>query len=200
MRVVVVGASGTVGQAVAHAFRQQGDEVIEASRRSEPPLDITDPASIDAFFDHVGAVDAIVSATGSTPFVSVNEATAEEFQKGLSNKLLGQINLVLYGKKYLNDGGSVTLSAGILNHHPVGGSVISSTVNGGLEAFAHAAALELERGLRVNVVSASVIAEALDSYGEYFVGFEPIPAARAASYFVRSAHGIENGETFLVFS
>ncbi|WP_210386506.1 short chain dehydrogenase [Corynebacterium sp. HMSC30G07] len=150
MRVVVVGASGTVGQAVAHAFRQQGDEVIEASRRSEPPLDITDPASIDAFFDHVGAVDAIVSATGSTPFVSVNEATAEEFQKGLSNKLLGQINLVLYGKKYLNDGGSITLSAGILNHHPVGGSVISSTVNGGLEAFAHAAALELERGLRVN--------------------------------------------------
>lgn len=199
-RVVVVGAAGTVGQAVAEALAQYGDEVIPAHRNSEPPLDMMDPDSIVDFFEAVGEVDAIVSAAGGTPFISINDATAEDFQRGFANKLQGQINLVLYGKKYLSDKGAIVLSAGILNHHPVATSTIASTVNGAIEAFAYASSTELERGIRVNVVSATVIEEALAEHGDFFPGFVPVAAATAAQYFLRLVHGVENGVTLKVFS
>lgn len=199
MKVVVVGASGTIGAAVVQAFKDRGAEVVAASRHSSPPLDIKDRQSIAAFFDEVGNVDAIVSTTGAVPFVSINEVTSEEFQSGFVDKFHGQVNLVMHGKEFLNDGGSVTLTSGILSEHPIAGSAICSSVNGALEAFARAASYELDRGLRVNVVSPSVIEEALDDFGPYFPGFVPTPAAEAAQYFVRSAYGIENGVTFRTF-
>lgn len=199
MKVVVVGHTGVVGSAVVQAFDARGDEVIGASRHSSPSLDIKNPDSIAAFFAKVGQVDAIVSATGAVPFVSVNEATTEEFQAGFEDKFQGQVNLVLHGKEHLTDRGSVTLSTGILTEHPVAGSAISSSVGGALEAFAKAAACELDRGVRVNVVAASVIEEALEDFGPYFPGFIPTPAAEAAQYFVRSACDIENGVTLRTY-
>lgn len=199
MKVVVVGATGHVGEAVVKAFEDFGDEVIAASRNSSPSIDLTDPESITAFFEQVGQVDAVVATTGKVPFVSTNEATTQDFEEGFANKFQGQVNLVLHGKDYVRDGGSFTLSTGILNHFPVKDSVIASSVNGAIEAFAKAAATDIERGLRVNVVSASVIEEALEDYGPYFPGFIPVPAAKAAQFFVRAAHGVDNGATLTVF-
>lgn len=198
MKVVVVGATGTIGSAVVKAFEAHGDDVIAASRASEPPLDMTDEQSVAAFFEQVGPFDAIVCTAGSVPFLPLSEASAQHFTDGFANKFQGQVNLVLHGTKHLNDGGSFVLSTGILNRHPVQESIVASSVNGAVEAFAYAASTELPAGKRINVISASVIEEALDDYGPFFPGFIAVPAARVAQFFVRAAHGVETGKVYTV--
>ncbi|PQM73359.1 short chain dehydrogenase [Corynebacterium sp. J010B-136] len=199
MRVLVVGASGTVGQATVKAFTDQGDEVVAASRNSSPGIDITDVGSVKEFFNQAGSFDAIVATLGSAPFVHLKNANTEDFQAGLNNKLQGQINLVLHGLPHLADGGSFTLITGILTQHPVEKSVVASTVNGGLEAFTYAASTDLPRGIRINTVSPNAVEESLDTYGAFFPGSEPVSAQSVANAFVRSAHGVETSQIFKVW-
>lgn len=71
----------------------------------------------------------------------------------LNNKLMGQANLVRLGLPFISDGGSFTLTSGLLSREPIPGSAAISLVNAGLEGLVRAAALELSRGVRINVVS-----------------------------------------------
>ena len=199
MRILVVGGSGVIGAAVVQALLDLDNDVVDASRSTEPGVDITDTSSIEALFDSVGDVDAIVSTAGAAPFVATAEATPEQFAEGFRNKLGGQINLTLLGLPKLRDGGSVTLTTGILAHHPVKNSVIAGTVNGGVEAFVRGAATDLPRGIRINAISPNVIEEALPKYGPAFPGFHPVPAAEAAQAYVRSVCGVETGQVFRVW-
>lgn len=199
MRVLVVGASGTIGRAVVDALTTAGDDVVAVSRSTEPAVDLTDTSSIDALFGQVGKFDAVVSATGTAPFVPTPEATQEQFAQGIAGKLTSQINLVLHALRHVRDGGSFTLTTGILAQHPIAGSVISGTVNGGLEGFVTAAATDLPRGLRINAVSPNVIEEALPKYGPFFPGFHAVTAAEAAQAFVRSVHGVQTGQVFRIW-
>ena len=61
-----------------------------------------------------------------------------------------------------------------------------------------AAAIELPRGMRINVVSPTVFAESMEGYGPYFRGFEPMPVARAARAFSRSIEGAQTGQVYKV--
>ena len=65
-------------------------------------------------------------------------------------------------------------------------------------AEGQAASIELDRGLRINVVSPGVITEAMESYGPYFRGFESVPAARAALAYAKSVEGKRTGQVFQV--
>lgn len=199
MRVLMIGATGVLGSAVAQALTAVGDEVVGVSRSTEPMVDLTSISSIAALLDKVGDVDAVVSATGSVPFVSTSETTAEQFEQGITNKLTSQINLVLQAVPHVRDGGSFTLTTGILAQHPIAGSVIAGTVNGGLESFVTAAATDLPRGLRINAVSPNVLEEALPKYAPFFPGFHSVTAAEAAQAFVRSVHGVQTGQVFRVW-
>lgn len=38
---------------------------------------------------------------------------------GLSDKVMGQINVALVGLNYLNDNGSITLTSGVLDRDPI---------------------------------------------------------------------------------
>jgi NAD(P)-dependent dehydrogenase (short-subunit alcohol dehydrogenase family) len=64
----------------------------------------------------------------------------------------------------VRDGGSITLTSGVLSHSPMPGSGAISLVNAGLEGFARAAALEAPRGIRVNVVSPPWVTETLQAF------------------------------------
>lgn len=198
-KVLVVGASGTIGRAVVDALLDVGDEVVAVSRSTDPSVDLTDLRSIDALFEQVGTVDAVVSATGSAPFVTMAEAGPEHFAEGIAGKLTSQINLVLRGVPHVSDGGSFTVVTGILGQHPIAGSLVSGTVNMGVEGFVTAAATDLPRGLRINAVNPTVIEEALPTYGPFFRGFPPVTAAEAAAAFVRSVHGVETGQVLRVW-
>lgn len=198
-KVLVVGASGTIGRAVVNALLDIEDEVVGVSRSTDPPVDLTHPTSIDALFEQVGTVDAVVSATGTAPFVALAEASPEQFAEGIAGKLTSQINLVLRGLPHVSDGGSFTVITGILGQHPIAGSVVSGAVNMGVEGFVTAAATDLPRGLRINAVSPTVIEEALATYAPFFRGFAPVAAAEAAQAFVRSVHGVETGQVLRVW-
>lgn len=198
MKILLIGASGTIGRAVAAELAQR-HELITAGRSSgDLRLDLTDPASIRAAYAEAGSLDAVVCAAGKVTFKPLAEMTAADYDIGLRDKLMGQVNLVLLGQKHLADSGSFTLTGGVLDHDPIVEGSSASMVNGALNAFAMSAAIELERGLRVNVVSPGVITEALDAYAPYFRGFEPVPAARAALAYAKSVEGKRTGQVFHV--
>lgn len=198
MRVLVVGASGTIGRAVVAELSQR-HEVIAAGRSSgDLVLDITDPVSIRAAFEQAGSVDALVSATGSVKFAPFTQMTAADYEIGLQDKLMGQVNLVLIGRDYVAEGGSFTLTTGVLDSDPIRMGSSASMVNGAVNAFVRAAAIEMPRGQRINAVSPGVIEEAMEGYAPFFRGFEPVPAARAALAYAKSVEGAQTGQVYRV--
>ena len=191
MRILIVGATGTIGRAVVEALAT-GNEIVAASRsKSAITIDIAQPESIRAMYARVGQVDAVVSAAGEAKFASLGQLSDADFAFSLGNKLMGQVNLVRYGFANVRDGGSFTLTSGVLAQMPVPGSGAISLVNAGLEGFIRAAALEAPRGIRVNVVSPPWVTETLKK-----LGMDPsigLPAATVAKAYVRSVTGTESG-------
>ena len=191
MRILIIGATGTIGRAVAEALAPQ-HEVVTASRHAgDVRVDISDPASIRAMYEKVGRVDAVISAAGNAAFKPLEQLADDDFAFSLANKLMGQVNLIRLGLGHVNDGGSFTVTSGVLAHSPMHGSGAVSLVNAGLEGFARAAALEAPRGIRVNVVSPPWVTETLIA-----LKMDPshgMPAATVAHAYVRSATGSESG-------
>ncbi len=199
MRILVVGASGAVGGAVAAELGKR-HEIVKAGRRgADVQVDIEKPESIRAMYGKLGRLDAVVSAAGRVHFGPLAEMTDANLRVGIDSKLLGQANLVLLGIDHLADGGSFTLTSGVLSEIPIRYGSSASLVNGALEAFARGAAPELPRGLRLNVVSPTVLTESLPGFGPYFLGFESAPAARVALAYSRSVEGVQTGQVFKVW-
>ncbi|MCF3099068.1 short chain dehydrogenase [Aeromonas australiensis] len=198
MKIVIVGASGTVGAAVSELLAKDHQVIRVGHSRGDATVDMGDPASIKALFAKLGQFDALVVASGSVAFNGLTEMTDEQWQVGLQSKLMGQINLTRAAIPYLTDKGSITLISGILSEEPISGGVSASTVNGAIEHFVKAAASELPRGLRINVVSPTVLAESMDKYADFFPGFVPVPAAKVAQAYKKSVLGIQTGQVFRV--
>ena len=198
MRIVVFGATGTVGRAIVAELAQR-HSVIRVSRTAgDYQADVSDLARVRSVLEAIGPVDAVICATGRVHFAPLTDMTPELFQVGIRDKLMGQVNVVLAGQKLVKDGGSFTLSTGILANEYIREGSSASMVNGALEAFVRAAAIELPRGLRINAVNASVLQEALPAYGPYFRGFEAVPASRVALAYCKSVEGAQTGQIYLV--
>src|SRR4051795_4955619 len=177
MRVIIAGASGTVGKAAAAALSHH--EVIGVGRSSgDLRADVSDPASVRAMFEKAGPVDAVIACTGHVHFGPLSKMTGDEFMHGLHDKLMGQVNLVLIGQHHVRDNGSFTLTSGVLDRDPVRLGVNASTVNAALAGFVMAAAIEMPRGIRINVVSPGVLEESAQKYASVFPGHEPVSADR----------------------
>lgn len=204
LRILLVGATGTLGRAVAAELGAR-HEVISAGRNSgDLRLDMTDPPGIVAALGKAGKIDAVICAAGHVTFAPLADFQPAAFGEslhtlGITDKLLGQVNLALAARTVLSDGGSITLTTGILSEQPIAQGTSASLVNGALEAFVRAAAIELPRGLRINAVSPTVLTESMAGYGPFFRGFEPAPAARAALAFSRSVEGLQTGQIYKVF-
>ncbi|MFM5180020.1 short chain dehydrogenase [Aeromonas veronii] len=198
MKIVIVGASGTVGSAVSELLAKDHQVVRVGHSRGDATVDMRDLASIKALFAQVGQFDALVVASGSVAFNGLTEMTDEQWQVGLQSKLMGQINLTRAAIPHLSDKGSITLISGILSEEPINWGVSASTVNGAIDHFVKAAACELPRGLRINVVSPTVLAESMDKYADFFPGFVPVPAAKVAQAYKKSVLGIQTGQVFRV--
>jgi NAD(P)-dependent dehydrogenase (short-subunit alcohol dehydrogenase family) len=191
MRILLVGATGTIGRAVVAILSPRHD-VVEASRhKARYQVDIADLDSIRSLYEDVGHVDAVISAAGQAAWKPLADLHDADFDFSLQSKLLGQVNLVRIGANWVRDGGSFTLTSGILAHQPTPGSVAVSIVNAGVEAFGRAAALELPRGLRVNVVSPPWVSETLQAMGRDPAG--GVPAADVARSYVESVEGTQTG-------
>jgi NAD(P)-dependent dehydrogenase (short-subunit alcohol dehydrogenase family) len=193
MRILLVGATGTIGQAIASALGARHDIVPASRAKAHEKVDVSDPASIRALLKRVGRVDAIISAAGQAAFKPLAEIADEDFAFSIRNKLMGQVNLARLGLASLADNGSVTLTSGVLAQEPIPGSAAISLVNAGLEGFARAAALEAPRGIRVNVVSPPWVTETLQAMGRPPVP-GALPAAVVAHAYVGSVEGRMTGQ------
>jgi len=199
MTILVVGASGTLGSAIVAELAPR-HTIISAGRKSgDERVDVADFASVKALFERIGPVDAVVSAFGSVHFGPLAEMTPELFSVGLTSKLMGQINLVMAGTPHVADRGSFTLISGILAEDPIVLGTSASMVNGAIESFVVAAAIELPRGLRINAVSPGVFVESMAGYGPFFRGHKPVPVADAALAYAKSVEGAQTGKIFKVF-
>ncbi|MES2580394.1 MAG: short chain dehydrogenase [Pseudomonadota bacterium] len=199
MKVLVVGASGTIGKLVVKEL-STNHEIIEVGKtKGQFQVDITDENNVKALFEKVGKVDAIVSVAGNAHFGLLSEMTAEQFKIGLHDKLLGQVNLALVGQHYLNDGGSITLTSGSLSHDPIVYGANASTVNAAIDGFIRGAAIELNNGKRINSVSPTMLKESLDVYGAYFSGTDPAPGEKVALAFRKSIDGKQTGQTYRIW-
>lgn len=191
MKILIVGGTGTIGSAVADALDDQHEIIPVGHTSGAAQVDLADPESIDELFADVGPVDAVVSCAGEAAFGALEELDDDDFGLSVSNKLMGQVNLVRHGIDHVRDGGSFTLTSGVLAQEPMEGSAAISLVNAGVEGFVRAAGLELPRALRVNVVSPPWVAETLEAMGQ-----DPsngLPAATVAKAYAISVEGDING-------
>lgn len=166
MRIIVIGATGTIGTSVVNLLSLDHTVVKVGNKSGDFQVDISRKDSIEQLFKEVGNFDALVCAAGVARFGAMAELSDEDFQVGLSNKLMGQVNLVRIGQRFTNDYGSFTLTSGILSQHPMQGSASISMVNSGVEGFVRAAALEMERGVKLNAVSPPWVKETLIAMGK----------------------------------
>ncbi|MEA2604811.1 MAG: hypothetical protein QOF89_5803 [Acidobacteriota bacterium] len=193
MRIIVVGATGTIGRPLAAALAERHEVVRVGNRTGDFQVDVADKGSIERLFQEAGTFDALVSLAGGARFKPIGKLTDEDFEFSLSHKLMGQINLVRAGLARVRDGGSFTLTSGVLSQEPIPGSSVITLVNRGLEGFARAAALEMPRGVRINVVSPPWVTETLEELG--WDTSPGLPATRVAPAYVECVEGSRNGET-----
>jgi len=192
MRIVVLGATGTIGGAVSAALESRGHQVVRVGASSgDFRADIANPTSIRALYASVGRVDAVVCCAGVATFGALGELTDADFRTSLENKLMGQVNLVRYGLGVVTAGGSFTLTSGDLAQKPAPGASAVVMAGAAVEAFARAAALDLEGRYRVNVVSPAWVAES-----RVKAGLDPTPGIWAkdlAEYYADFVEGAQTG-------
>ena len=199
MKILIIGGNGTIGKRVSTHFKKQHEVLIAGRHSGDVTVDITDSRSIEAMFESIGNVDAVVCTAGEAKWAAFDSMTEEDFTIGWKSKLMGQVNLVRIGKGYVNAGGSFTLTTGILADHPVDLTTSPAMVNGGIHSFVKAVALELKNGIRINVVSSGLVEDAVDKYEAYFPGHNPIPMQKVVNGYVKSVQGKATGEIIRMY-
>jgi len=198
MRILIVGGAGTVGKAAATELGRR-HEIVRAGRSSgDLTVDVMDEASVKAMYAKLGKVDAVVTCVGHVHFGPVATMTPEQFRKGLNDKLMGQVNLVLLGMNNVNDNGSFTLTSGVLDRDPVRQGANAAAVNGAIGAFVKGAAVEMPRGIRINAVSPGLLEDSVVKYDGFFPGHEPVSAARVGLAYAKSVDGALTGQVICV--
>ena len=198
MKIIVVGAAGAVGKTAVDALAPR-HEIVKVGRTSgDIKTDIEDIDSIRAMYRQTGKVDAVISAVGHGHFGAVDEMTTEQFMQGINHKVLPQINLVLEGFDYINDGGSFTLTSGVLNRDPIRGGSCAAAANGALDGFVLGAAVDMPRGIRINCVSPEVLEVSREKYDGFFHGHVHVSDEAVGLAYSKAVEGCLTGQVFIV--
>lgn len=201
MKILLVGGQGTIGKKLAASFASRGHEVVVAGRSSGTvKVDIASMESIEMMYRSVGNIDACICTAGTGYYGPFDTMTAEMMLPGLQGKLLGQVNLVLLGKQYLNPGGSFTLTSGIAAEHPARNGTCVAMINGAVNSFVLGAAQEMTQEKRINVVSPGLVEDSKERYGAFFPGYNLAPMEKVVNAYILSTEGAVNGKILKVYS
>src|SRR5216683_2399515 len=199
MKIILIGANGTIGEQVQQALAGAGHEIVKVGRKSgDFQVEIENRDSVEKFYQAVGSFDAVAIAAGEIAFAPLSELTAEKWQLSLGSKLMGQINLVQEAIPFINEKGSFTLVSGVLNEEPIFGSVAASAVSGALEGCVRAAAIELPKGLRINLVNPTILKESESQFGQFFPGVIPVEGWKVGQAYKRAILGAQTGRVYTV--
>src|SRR6267378_2118859 len=197
MKIILVGANGTIGELIQKALAGAGHEIIKVGRKSgDFRVEIDNLESVRKLYQAVGSFDAVAIAAGEVVFAPPSEFTAEKWQLSLGSKLMGQINLVQKAIPFITERGSFTLISGVLNDDPIFGSVAASAVSGALEGFVRAAAIELPKGLRINLVNPTILKESEARFDPFFPGVIPVEGGRVGQAYKRAILGAKTGRVY----
>ncbi|MDT0606527.1 short chain dehydrogenase [Croceitalea rosinachiae] len=199
MKILIIGGNGTIGKTLTKHFKAEHEVIVAGRKNADIKVDIADSASIETMFKNLGKVDAIICAAGAAKWANFNDLIEEDYYIGFKSKLMGQVNLVRIGQNYLKSGGSITLTTGILADDPVIKTASAAMVNGAIHSFVKAVVLEIENGVRVNVVSAGMVKDAYEKYRDYFPGHNPVPMKKVVNGYVRSVLGKDNGQIIRIY-
>jgi NAD(P)-dependent dehydrogenase (short-subunit alcohol dehydrogenase family) len=191
VKILHVGATGLIGSAVADALAARHEVVRVGYSSGERTVDLADPGSIQALYDAVDAVDAVVCTAGIARFGLLEKLTDEDYEFSFRHKLMGQINLVRQRLSRTSPPSSFTLTSGTLSVRPTPGTAAVAMVGAALEGWVRAAALDLGDRARLNVVSPGWVAESRAK-----AGLDPaggIPAAELARIYLSVVEGGETG-------
>ncbi|MEM7169555.1 MAG: short chain dehydrogenase [Pseudomonadota bacterium] len=198
MKIVVFGATGDIGAALCDELGSRHDLITVGRNSGDLRADIGDRDSLVALYKKTGQVDAVISAVGSVHFGPLVDFSEDQMMVGLKNKVMGQINVVLTGLSSVTDGGSFTLTSGVLDRDPVRSGVGAATANGALAGFVTGAAIEMPRGMRLNVVSPGLLEVSEARYGAFFPGHERVPSDRVGRAYAKSVEGAVTGQVIIV--
>jgi len=198
MRIIVVGATGDIGRAACKELGARHDIITVARNGGDVEADVSDINAVTALYKTVGDFDAVVSCAGDATFAPLAEMDQEMFMVGLQQKVMGQVNLVLAGLDLIATGGSFTLTSGILDRDPIRMGANAATANGALAGFVKSAAIEMTRGLRINVVSPGLLDVSAPRYGAWFHGHKPVPSQDVGLAFAKCVEGALTGRVVCV--
>lgn len=196
--VLIVGGTGTIGKAIHQALSPRHRVIIASRTEGDVQIDVTQPGAIDTLYQTVGAVDAVIATIGGVHFAPLADMNAALYDIGLRSKLMAQVNLVTVGLAYISDGGSFTLTSGILNHDPIRQGSSAAMVNGAIDGFVKGAAIDVTRGIRINAVSPTILNESRQRFGDAFIGFKGVDADVVAQAYVKSVEGAQTGQVYRV--
>ncbi|MEZ4810956.1 MAG: short chain dehydrogenase [Allomuricauda sp.] len=199
MKILIVGGHGTIGKKVVSYFEKDHEVIIAGRSNADMAVDIAQSSSIEEMFKQTGKVDAIICIAGEAKWAEFTTLSEEDYYIGFKSKLMGQVNLVRLGQHYLKSNGSITLTTGILADDPVVKTASAAMVNGAIHSFVKAVALELENGMRINVVSSGVVEDAYERYKTLFPGHNPIPMGKVVNGYVRSVLGKDHGQIIRIY-
>ncbi len=131
VKIILIGANGTIGEQVQKALAGVGHEMVKVGRKSgDFQVEIENRESVRKLYQAVGSFDAVAIAAGEIAFAPLSELTAEKWQFSLGSKLMGQINLVQEAIPFIKEKGSFTLISGVLNDEPIFAGAAASAVSG----------------------------------------------------------------------
>lgn len=194
MKILVIGGTGTIGKKVTERLRDKHEVITAGTSSGDIQVDMSDSSSVQNMFDGLGKVDAMVVIAGDAKWDSFDNLSEEDFYIGIKSKLMGQVNVVRIGKEYLNDPGSFTLTSGVLADDPVDKTTSAAMVNGAINSFVKAAALELKNGIRINAVCADLVEDSFEKYKDYFPGNTPVSMRKVIDAYVKCIEGKINGK------
>lgn len=167
--MLVTGASGGLGRAIAAGFVGEGARVLAASRTDEHPVpdgvvgrvlaDLADPGAADLLTDAVrrelGGLDSLVVAAGAAVKGRVDELDDEAWDAGLELNLRSMIRLVRATAPLLKESsGRIVLLSALSASEPRGGQAVSNVGKAGVAALGKTLSRELAAdGVLVNCVA-----------------------------------------------
>lgn len=194
-KLVLVGSTGVIGKKVKETFETEYDIVTVNRTSGDYQLDMADAEAVENIFKEIGGFDALIATSGYGKWGSIDEHSIQDFHDGLNSKLMGQVNLVMLGRKYANKGASFVVSSGILAQYPVEGGLSLGMINAGLEAFVRGAALEI-KDMTINAVSPSFAKETMELMG--MDSSTGVPAIEFAKLYKLAVEEGKSGEVYRV--
>ncbi|MFB6453830.1 short chain dehydrogenase [Chitinophaga sp. Hz27] len=199
MKILIIGANGTIGKKLTPQLARQHDIITAGRNSGDIRMDITSEASIKAMFEQAKDIDACICIAASGPLDNFSTLTSQQLLEDFNGKLFGQVNIVLIGQHYLNNNGCFTLTSGIFADIPYKGVTGGAMTSGALHSFVLSAAIELQRGLRINVVSPGMVEDSAAAYGHLFPGLKPVSMQSLTDAYQESLNEKITGQIFRVY-